>query len=78
MFDGVLGSFGSPASFVAPTLVPVTLPEHPLTTCALAKLSFGGGNGIGVGEGGGGCGQPAHQPTSLSKENVKSDGGVTL
>src|SRR5438128_1115618 len=34
--------FGSPASFVASTFEPVTLPVGPLRTCALAKLSLAG------------------------------------
>src|SRR2546423_3213546 len=35
---------GSPASLVAPTLVPARLPLEPLTTCAAAKLSLAGGD----------------------------------
>src|SRR5438046_2892707 len=34
--------FGSPDSFVAPTLEPVAVPLVPETTCAFAKLSFAG------------------------------------
>src|SRR5262245_30947889 len=44
---------GSPLSLVAPKFVPVTLPEHPLITCAFAKLSFAGAGGGGGGGGGG-------------------------
>src|SRR5450631_4494242 len=33
----------SPGSTVAPTLIPVTDPEVPLSTCALPKLSLAGG-----------------------------------
>ena len=43
---------GSPVSFVAPIFVPVTLPEFPLSACALAKSSLkGAGIGEGVGKG---------------------------
>src|SRR6266404_3943561 len=66
---GLSGLFGSPASFVAAIFVPVTLPEHPLTTCALAKLSFGGGDGVGDGGGGG---VPVGHPISFNRESVKS------
>ena len=67
---------GSPGSAVAPTLEPLTLPEQPLTTCALPKLSLAGGEGVGVGDGGG---PPASvQPTSVNNEKVRSLGGVTL
>ena len=40
---------GSPVSLVALALLPVTLPELPLSACALAKASFaGGGSGLTV------------------------------
>ncbi len=44
-----LNAGGSPASSVAPTLVPSTEPESPLMTCTFATRSFvGAGGGVGV------------------------------
>jgi hypothetical protein len=40
---GLSPMVGSPDSNVAPTLVPTTEPEAPLTCCVLAKSSLGGG-----------------------------------
>src|SRR5258706_5306345 len=36
------GFVGSPVSFVAKLLLPLTVPELPVNPCALAKLSLGG------------------------------------